>query len=162
MGAGKTVVSNELAIRTKRRCVSTDELIEKKEGRLISEIFRDSGEEYFRRMEQEVIRDLASQEDLIIDCGGGVVLQQENINNLKKNGVLFYLAASPGVIYERIKNAAHRPLLNVQDPRFAIQEMLEKRVSLYQQADCTLDTDGKSAAETADEILRFLQRLEKS
>ncbi len=153
MGAGKTGVSIYLAKVLKRPRVSTDELIEKKEKRSIARIFQDSGEDYFRRREKEIVRELAAQANLIIDCGGGVVLQPGNLDQLKKNGILIYLSASPEMIYQRVKNHTHRPLLNVADPQSKIKEMLQSRKFFYEQAEYTIDTNSKSVEQTAEEVL---------
>ena len=153
MGAGKTGVSLYLAEVLKRRRVSTDELIETKEKRSIVQIFQDSGEEYFRRMEKEIVEELALAENLIIDCGGGIILQQENLDRLKKNGILVYLSASPQMVYERVKNNSQRPLLNVADPQAKILELLQARKFYYEQADHTIDTNHKTVEQTAKEVL---------
>ena len=153
MGAGKTGVSLYLAEVLKRRRVSTDELIETKEKRSIVQIFQDSGEEYFRRMEKEIVEELALAENLIIDCGGGIILQQENLDRLKKNGMLVYLSASPQMVYERVKNNSQRPLLNVADPQAKIRELLQARKFYYEQADHTIDTNHKTVEQTAKEVL---------
>ncbi len=93
MGSGKSLTSNKLAGALGREVYSTDQLIEKREGRGITEIFRDSGESYFRKVEKEVVKDASKENGIILDCGGGVVLDPENITHLKKNGLIFYLSA---------------------------------------------------------------------
>ena len=156
MGTGKTSVSKKLAEILQRPRFSTDESIERKEKRSIAEIFQDSGEEYFRRLEKKVVAELASQENLIIDCGGGVVLRQENLDCLKKNGILFCLSASPETIFKRTKNQIHRPLLNVPNPEARIKELLNQRKFYYEQAHFTITTNARSAQQTAAEILGLL------
>lgn len=157
MGAGKSVVAKNLATTLKRQVVSTDHMIEEKEKRPVMVIFADSGEPYFRATEKAVIADVSQKKDLIIDCGGGVVLLQENIDNLKKNGMLFYLSASPDVIYDRVKNQRHRPLLNVPDPKRKIEELLASRQSRYEQAHFTIDTSRKTVNQVVDEILKLVK-----
>ena len=157
MGAGKTGVSLYLAKILKRRRISTDETIEHREKRSVARIFQDSGEEYFRRLEKEIVNELADKKNLIIDCGGGIALRQENLDQLKKNGTIFYLSTSPEVIFQRVKMHAHRPLLNVSDPQKKIRDMLKNRKSYYEQADYTIDTDHKSVEQTAKEVLLILQ-----
>ena len=153
MGAGKTGVSRYLAEVLKRPRISTDELIEKNEKRSIVQIFQEAGEDHFRRLEKKIVQELAQQENLIIDCGGGIVLQQENLDQLKKNGILVYLSASPEMVYQRVKNHPQRPLLNVLDPQTKIRKMLEARKFYYEQADFTIDTNHKSVEQTAKEVL---------
>ena len=93
---------------------------------------------------------------MIIDCGGGVVLDPENITNLKKNGTLIYLSASAESIWQRVKGRKHRPLLNVEDPQAKIKELLESRKSFYEQADHVVDTNNKTINAVCDEIGRLL------
>ena len=156
MGAGKTSVSEKLAETLKRPCVSTDRAIEEKEKRSIVEIFKDFGEEYFRQQEKKIVEELSQKENLIIDCGGGVILQQENIDRLKENGILIYLFSNPEVIHERTKDQLHRPLLNVSCPQAKIQELLDQRKLYYEQAHFTVDTSRQSADQTAQKILKLL------
>ena len=83
MGAGKSLISRHLADMLGREVVSTDDLIEEREERTINDIFERSGEAYFRELEAAVVRDIAQKENLIIDCGGGIVLNPENIERFK-------------------------------------------------------------------------------
>src|SRR5437868_4240316 len=116
MGSGKSKVARRLAEQLKVELISTDALIEAKAGKSINEIFRLHGEAYFRNLESEIIKEVSLRQGVIIDCGGGVVLHDENLKNLKTNGNVFFLEATPEIIYKRIKNEKHRPLLNVPDP----------------------------------------------
>lgn len=155
MGAGKTVVARELSNILECNAVSTDVLIEQKEGRPIAQIFRDSGEAYFRKVEGEIVWELSARQGLVIDCGGGVVLSDDNIISLKKSGVIFYLSATPEVIYQRIKNQTHRPLLDVPKPEAEIKKLLQVRESRYRKADYTVDTSKKTPPQIAEEIVRL-------
>ena len=156
MGSGKSLVANKLAIFCKKKAISIDTLIEAKEKRSIPVIFQESGEAYFRSLEKEIVKEAAQQKDVIIDCGGGVVLNQDNLDCLKKNGILIHLSASPDVIWERVKEA-RRPLLDVPNPQAKIKELLSKREPLYAQADYRIDTDHKTAEEICDEIMNTLK-----
>lgn len=158
MGAGKSLASKELAKRLKRMVVSTDALIFKKEGRSIAEIFKKSGESYFRQLEDEAVEEIAPQENLIIDCGGGVFLREKNIERLKKNGIVFYLAASPELLYKRTQNQKHRPLLNnAKNLKERINKLLEQRKPLYEKADYIVDTNNKTIEKVCDDIVKVLQ-----
>ncbi len=157
MGAGKSMVAAELSRRLKRALVSTDALVEKKAGKTIAEIFRDAGEPSFRKLEQAVVAEVSQQNDLIVDCGGGVVLNPENLSALKKSGSVFYLQASPEVIYQRTKNEKHRPLLNTPDPLATIRELLVQREEFYRQADFTIDANDPSVEPVCREIIRIMK-----
>ncbi len=158
MGAGKSLVSNSLAKELNRERISTDEWIEKKEGKTITEIFRDSGERHFRRLEEDLVRELSHRENLIIDCGGGVAANQKNLDFLKNNGILFYLKISPAVVYKRVKNNPHRPLLQGAEPLKKIEELLKARSLFYEQADFIIDTDTHRIEDTVREVLRLLPK----
>jgi shikimate kinase len=156
MGSGKSLTSNNLAGALDRKVFSTDKLIEQREGRTITEIFRDSGEVYFRKIEKEVVKEVSGQTGIIIDCGGGAVLDSENLADLKKNGLVIYLSAPPERIYNNIKSQKHRPLLNVEDPKSKIGELLEARKSYYEKADIIIDAD-KPIGQIAEDILEVIK-----
>ena len=154
MGSGKSMIARELGKRLKVEVIATDDLAVAQEGQTIHEIFRSKGEEYFRNLEQDVIKDVSSRKGIIIDCGGGVVLRKENLQHLKANGIVFYLQATPEVIYQRIKNEKHRPLLKVPDPLGQIKELYQQRSPLYNQADYTIDANDASIEGPVVEILK--------
>ena len=154
MGSGKSMIARELGIRLKAQVVATDALIEDREGKPIQEIFKSKGEAYFRDLETEIIKEVSLRRGIIIDCGGGVVLRKENLKLLKTNGIVFYLQATPEVIYQRIKNEGHRPLLKVPDPLGRIKELLQQRLPLYNQADHIIDANDASIEGPVVEILK--------
>ncbi len=160
MGAGKSLVASCLREMTGRTVVSTDAEIERREGRTIPEIFRDSGEPYFRRLEREVTVWVAGLRGLIVDCGGGLIVDPVNRRRLKDGGVIFYLAASPEEIYRRVASQTHRPLLRVPDPLARIRALLEERRPFYEEADHMVETEGRSGAAVAREILEIVHRRE--
>ncbi|UCB57803.1 MAG: shikimate kinase [Candidatus Omnitrophota bacterium] len=157
MGTGKTAIGKLLAKKLEMKYISTDELIEHKERRSINDIFKKSGEPYFRRVEKEVVKKVAELDKFIIDAGGGVVLDKENIQNLKRNGKIICLAATSDVILERTKRYYHRPLLNTKNPKEKIEELLKNRAPFYAQADVTIDTTNMTPEEVVQEIENRLE-----
>jgi len=157
MGSGKTAVGKALARLLKRGFVDLDEMIEKREGMSIADIFAKKGEPYFRKIEKEVVRKASLFTGCIIATGGGAVIDKENVVNLKSNGVMFYLEASPDKILERTKGHTHRPLLNVSDPKEKISELLAKRAEFYAQADHRIDTNKMSVEAVAKKIIFLLR-----
>lgn len=153
MGSGKSTLAQILAQKTFRKVVSTDDLIQKQEGRSIADIFQKSGESVFRVLEHHVVLQVAQDQELIIDCGGGVVLNPQNMTALKKTGVLIYLSCQPKEILRRIQMQPKRPLLDVADPLAKIEELLHQRKSLYDQADLTIDTTDGDLQKAAQEII---------
>ncbi|MBF0619734.1 MAG: shikimate kinase [Candidatus Omnitrophica bacterium] len=157
MACGKTFTSRDLAKQLGRERVSTDELIEAREGLKISEIFAQSGEPYFRQVEREIVAEVALKNNLIIDCGGGVVTFEENWTALKKNGVSFYLYSTPEAIHRRTKGRTDRPLLNVENPLDKIQELLARRDPHYRKADFVVDSSEDNIGKVVNDILNILK-----
>lgn len=152
MGSGKSLTANKLGKICRKKVVSTDIRIEQKEKRAIAEIFETSGESYFRAVEKKVVQEIAQERGVIVDCGGGVVLDPVNMDLLSQSGILIYLSASAEAIFKNIKNTRHRPLLNVADPLGKIKELLAVRGPLYARADYTIETDHKTLDEVCEEI----------
>ncbi|MCA9407066.1 MAG: shikimate kinase [Candidatus Omnitrophica bacterium] len=157
MGSGKSSVARLLGQQLKREVISSDEWIVDQEQCPIAEIFRNKGEAYFRQLEKKAIAAIAQKQGIIIDCGGGVVLQQENIDILKKNGLLIYLAATVEFLYSQIQANKDRPLLNVADPLTQMKQLLEQRESQYEQADIKIDSTDKSIDWIAQEIVKRIK-----
>lgn len=154
MGAGKTTtgiaVSKKLSGYT---FIDIDSEIEQSKNMLISEIFEKYGEAYFRTLESEYIKKIANLSQLIISTGGGVVERSENLDILRKNGVVFYLSAPIGELFERVKLSTHRPLLNLADPKDKIRELLCRRERYYKMADYEINTSGKDISQIVEEII---------
>ena len=112
MATGKSQIGLCLSQRTGYKLIDTDKLIEKKENMSVNEIFANYGESYFRKTEADVIKEVSRLENTIISTGGGVVLNKENIANLRKSGVIVNLSCDFKVIEDRLCNAATtRPLM---------------------------------------------------
>ena len=157
MGTGKTETAKLLANQLKRAFIDMDDLIEVQEKMLISEIFKVKGESYFRKVEKEIVVELAKKTGLVIACGGGAFAQQENIELMKKSGIVVCLTSRPETILRRTQDSAHRPLLSVADPKPRIEELLKQREPFYAQAHYTIDADQLSVVQTAQEALSYLK-----
>lgn len=158
MGAGKTVVGKALSKQLGMVFVDSDDAIVEREKRPITAIFARSGEAYFRKVEKDVLKEISQKDGLVIACGGGAVLDKENIVNLGKNGIIIYLHARPDIIYERIKEHSHRPLLNVKSPKKEIERILEYRMQFYNQADHTIDTSELEVEDVVEKILEVIKQ----
>jgi len=155
MGTGKSTVARELAFLTGMKVISTDRNIELKSGTSIANIFSSRGEEKFRELECSEIKSLTGISGSIIDCGGGVVLNPENIKILREISFLVWLRAGVETILRRIEGDFSRPLLNVQNKIDVIKETLRIRTPLYENAaHVIIDTDNKSPAEIALLIIK--------
>ncbi len=154
MGSGKSMVAKVLHKKTGLPLFSVDKLIEKKAHATIKEIFAKHGEVYFRQLEHEVIVELAAKQGIIIDGGGGVVVNPENVAVLKKNGILFFLDATPDVIYKRIKGDPKRPLIAGPNPLGRISQLHTERFPLYSQAaDHVIDANDVTIERPVAQIL---------
>lgn len=157
-GTGKSTVGKLVAARLDRVLVSTDAEVVKSAGQSIPEIVEQHGWEYFRDLESKVCQELAGRNGLVVDTGGGAILRSRNVDLLKGTGRLFWLTASVSTITERIGHDTQRPsLTGVKSFVDEIQDVLRERTPKYQAAaDCIIETDGRSAAQVADEILARL------
>ncbi len=155
MGAGKTTVGLALAQKLNRECLDTDALIEKEHGK-ISDIFTAYGEAYFRALEEETVKTLSQESNLVLSVGGGLVLRQENVERLKINGKIIYLRAKKETLVGRLKEDSTRPLLQgSQSLEERLEGLMQTRASVYERvADCTIDVDNKTPEQIAEEIVK--------
>jgi len=162
MGVGKTVVGKALAEKLSKEFIELDALIEQKAGKSISEIFQQDGEVAFRELEIEVTKEVSGNKNLVIACGGGLVLNKINVDRLRKESVIVYLTASPRVILKRISgNGEERPLLKVDNPSSTIQELLRFRKPFYERAaDIKIDTSKLDTDAVAEQIIEKLREDE--
>lgn len=155
MGTGKSSVAPVLADKLNMEYIEMDKLIEKKAGKSIEKIFKDSGENVFRGYEISVAKDLGDINNAVVSCGGGVVLNKIIIDYLKKNGILVGLFADFQTIRRRVENDLQRPLF--KDLAKA-EELYNLRKSLYEfYADKRVSTVDKSVEEVAGEIVKIIR-----
>lgn len=152
MGTGKTEVGRELAHLKGLKLIDVDTEIERSEEMTINDIFKRFGEERFREIETKMIDKLAREENVIISTGGGAVLRQQNLDALKKTGIVICLTASPETILMRTSATDERPLLQVENPLAKINELLQFRKPFYDRADFIINTEGKTPLQIAEEI----------
>lgn len=157
MAVGKSAVGKLLARRLGRPFVDLDEVIEKKEGMTVREIFSRKGEAYFRRLEKETVKEVLERDGLVVATGGGAVLDDENLRLLKERSFLVCLTASLETVFERAGMGSERPLLQGESRWKRIEQLLKQREARYAQAHITIDTDGLSVDEVADLILEALK-----
>ena len=159
-GTGKSVISKKLSHKLRRRLYKIDDLISQSAGKSIPEIVEQDGWEVFRKKESDIIATVSSQaKKSIIDCGGGVVLNDANIENLKKDGVCIVLTANLETIIKRIRNDKNRPPLKIGLSFEEEQkQILEEREEKYRAAaDFICNTSNRRPVETVQEITEFLK-----
>ena len=157
MGTGKTDVGRALALRLGWEFMDSDDIIEERSGKAISDIFRDEGEERFREIESQVARDLPKLSNHVIATGGGIILREDNLRSLRKAGRVICLKASPEEIVKRLENTKDRPLLDIPDRMDSIKRFLAERRPFYEQADYTIDTTGMNVKAVVDKIIEILE-----
>jgi shikimate kinase len=154
-GTGKSVVGGIVAERLGMECVSMDAEIVRRAGMAVPEIVKKEGWPGFRDRETLVAEDLARRDNIVIDCGGGVIERPENMEALGSSGRVFWLKADAAVIVERIRNDTQRPAL-VEGKTFTdeVTEVLERRTPMYRSAsDCEIDTGSLTPEKVADRII---------
>lgn len=157
MGTGKTTIARELSKKLDKKLINLDMLIEEQMDMSIKGIFKKYGENYFREIEKNTIEGLKKELDIVIDCGGGVCLDPENMINLKENNKIILLEASSETIFKRLQDDNTRPLLDGEISIKDIDKLLEKRKDSYHKAaDIIINTNGKMVEVIVDEIIEKL------
>lgn len=155
MGVGKSTVGHRLADELGHHFFDTDDQIELSSGLKISQIFEQQGEQAFRELENEVLSRLKGHDCAVVSTGGGIVGRVDNWHIMKQSGTVVYLHADWSTIESRLVDTSHRPLAkNGTDNK--LQQLWQKRLPLYQQADVIIVTDQLNPQQVVDEILLAL------
>jgi shikimate kinase len=161
MGTGKTTVGRALAARLDRPFLDSDDLVERRAGRTVRELFVDGGEPAFRDLETEVLADaLAAGEPSVIAAAGGVVIRPTNRDALTRaDAHVVWLQAEPSTLVARVTGAGHRPLLD-DDPAGTLTRMGAERAAWYAEvADQALVVEGRSVDDLVAEIVASMERV---
>jgi shikimate kinase len=158
-GTGKSTVAKLLATQLGMEVVSLDQEIVRHAGRSIPEIVAAHGWPHFRDIESEITKRFSERDNLIIDAGGGVILREQNVHNLRRSGILFWLRASVPVIVARIEGGTDRPALTAgKSFTEEVEDVLRERTPLYEAAaHHQIDTDVLSPQRVAAEVARLYQ-----
>lgn len=157
MGSGKTSISKKLGEILDREVIELDNIISNKAGISINEIFNKYGEDYFRDMETQVLKESLNKNNTIISTGGGIIVKEENIELLKDSGIVIYLMISPEEVIIRTRKDNTRPLL--KDKNIGkIENMIKNREEKYEKAsDFKIDTNNKNIDKIIEEILLVIK-----
>ena len=154
MGSGKSSIGRRLARRLRFQFLDTDRLVEERAKMTIPEIFKKYGEANFRERETAALDSLLGARRHILATGGGVVTQPGNIPLLRRLGLVVLLSADPEEIFRRVSRNTQRPLLQVENPRQRVLDMMAARRAAYlQAAEFEIDTTKLRHDEVADAIL---------
>ena len=159
-GTGKSVVSRRLAALLDRERIGMDETLVERFRECVPEYVAKNGWDAFRDAESELARELGARDGLVLDCGGGVIVRDQNIEALRKNGRVVWLKASVETIAKRISGDTQRPSLTGQKSFLEeIEEVLMQRLPLYEKtSDFTVDTDSLSVEEVVGRILDWWKK----
>lgn len=156
MGSGKTTIGKMLGIKLNIPSIDIDALIEKQEKKTITEIFSKHGENYFRNLEKETIKNTFNSQNNILSLGGGAFENSETRDLLLKNSTVIYLKTAPETILNRIQNNTQRPLLKNNMTIEKIQQIINQRKQNYESAHHIVSTDKKNPDQIIEEILGVL------
>lgn len=138
----------------------TDEMVSARFGRPIAAIFAEDGEDEFRNAETEALRQFSGVTPSIIVTGGGIVLRAGNVELLRRVGTLVHLEADEETLFRRVSRRATRPLLQTENPRATLAELLRIRLPLYRQAaDFHVDTSRLTHEEVAEAVMKNIETL---
>lgn len=154
MGVGKSTIGRHLADLMGFEFIDTDERIESEAKCSIQEIFASQGEASFRKLEQQLVREMDQWSNHVISTGGGLVTFEDNLEKLKSYAFIVCLWASPATIYDRISRQSHRPLLQTEDPLSTITKLLDQRKQAYQSADLMINTEVRPMRQITQIIIR--------
>ena len=160
MGAGKTTVGKLLAKHLNKRFIDSDHEIEQRTGVKIAVIFELEGEDGFRAREEAIIDELTQHQGVVLATGGGVILREANRQALRSRGTVIYLRASADDLWRRTRNDKNRPLLQTENPRGRLQELLKQRDPLYcETAHLIADTGEQNVQKLVRHLEQELTRL---
>ena len=157
MGCGKSAIGAQLAKDMEARFYDSDKIIASEQGKSIAEIFSNEGEAYFRDLEEKQISDLLEQGNCVISTGGGALTSPITLGNIKDRAVSIWLKSDVDTIFSRIKGDKSRPLLQCENPRAKLEELLNSRENLYAEADIHINNSSSHIKEVINKIERELK-----
>jgi len=157
MGSGKTTIGKMLASKLHLPFIDIDKKIEQKEKMVISDIFKENGENYFRKIESDILKKYSSLNEFVISTGGGAVLSQDN-KKILNNGYKIYLKISIDAQYNRVKHRKHRPLLIEGDLKTILNDLDEVRGVIYSDlADLVVDVSYLDKEDVLSSIMNQIE-----
>ncbi len=160
MGAGKTTIGRNLAKVVGREFIDLDHAIEARCGVSIPHIFEVEGEEGFRKRETLLLEECSQQSGIVLATGGGAILAEENRRLMTERGVVIYLRANADELYRRVAKDRNRPLLQTENPKERVAQLLAQRAPLYETtAHITFDTGSMPVGQAAHALVQHLQSI---
>ena len=167
MGSGKSTIGPILANTIGYDFLDIDHVIEERQGKSISDIFREAGEEHFRALERAVLAEVLGQRQVVVSLGGGTIADPGNFQRISASGIIVYLKTTPDQIFRRLHYKQDRPVLadirgeklSAEGLRARIQELLARREPFYAMADIVVSTDEQRVGMTVDRIVKQLSSV---
>lgn len=158
MGVGKSTLGAKLADSLGYYFVDSDQEIEDREKKTISEIFEQNGEKYFREIEKNLIHEIIEREEsIVLSLGGGAYMNEESRKVLRKKAIVVWINASIDTILHRVGNKATRPLLNNSNKRKVLEDLAQKRYPIYSECDLKFDTGNENHEFIINKISKYLR-----
>lgn len=159
MGCGKSTIGKRLAKKMGLNFVDSDDEIVAAAGMSIPDIFAQHGEKDFRSGEMRVILRLLENGPQIMATGGGAFCQTDTGALIAQKAITIWLQADVNMIFRRVSRHKERPLLNAENPKQIIHDMLKQRSPLYAKADIHIDSDQNTQEATTDEVIAALEKI---
>lgn len=159
MGSGKSTIGKILAKNIYYNFIDVDDFIVKhSEYESINRIFEEKNEDFFRVLEKDAMKELSKFEKTVIATGGGVILNEENIQIMHSTGLVIYLESSIENLVKRLEDSKDRPLLKDVDLKEKLEKLFNKRERFYSQAaNLIIDISAKDKDDIVDEIVGILE-----
>lgn len=151
---GKSTIGVVLAKTMGMRFLDTDLLIQEREGALLQDLINSKGNDYFKKVEEYVLRSI-NAENTIISTGGSAVYYPKAIEHFKKNGKIVYIKVSYDTIEKRLNNITTRGI--TMAPGETLKDLYDKRIPLYEaNADFVIETDSLTVEEAIEKIVKII------
>jgi shikimate kinase len=157
-GSGKTTIGRLVADALQAPCQDIDAIITRKEGRPIAMIFAERGEDAFRQLERQEVEAALTGPPAVIVPGGGWAAQPDALAMVQGRALLVYLKTRPSTAAARAAPQGNRPTLMGEDPQLQMRQLLQQREPFYVKADVQVETDGRTAAKVADEVVELARK----
>ena len=157
MGVGKSTIGKSLAKKLSFEFLDIDSLIEKDQSRSISSIFKNKGEEYFRKLEKEITLRQLKKTETVISLGGGAFLNKFIRRNVKNSSVSFWIDVSPIILIKRLKKTKKRPLLLNKNLEVEVNKIYSQRMKIYNKADFRLNCNFLNKDEIINKIFKLYE-----